>query len=219
MQYLGLALYAEGKRDYHLLGPLLLRLCEDVCLDAHHVVDIGGVIGLDHPAEVDDRPRCERIARAATAAHPSWQVLFVHADADGDADSAIEERVMPGLALVRNAGLARAEGVPVVPVRMTDAWALADGDAIRSVLGTNLDDQRLGLPQRRALERVLDPKSALEATYLAVFGRRARNRVGAEGLLSALGEQTSLESLRELPSFQRVERDLRTALQQLQILP
>ena len=31
MQYLGLALYAEGKTDYRFLRPLLLRLCLSAC--------------------------------------------------------------------------------------------------------------------------------------------------------------------------------------------
>ena len=32
MQYLSLALYAEGPTDYRFLSPLLQRLCEDICL-------------------------------------------------------------------------------------------------------------------------------------------------------------------------------------------
>ena len=45
MQYLGLALYAEGSTDYQFLCPLLLRLCESACAQATQPVEIGGGAG------------------------------------------------------------------------------------------------------------------------------------------------------------------------------
>ena len=219
MQYLGLALYAEGKTDYQFLCPLLLRLCLSACGLAVQSVDVGDVLPLDHVASPQGASLAERIAQAAKAAAPAWNLLFVHADADGDAGQALRERVVPGLDLVRGLGLARTEGVAVVPVRMMETWVLADSDALRAVLGTTLDDAALGLTLHgAALERLADPKLTLNAAFAATRPTGRRGRAGATALLNALGEQVVLVQLRMLPSFRALEADLDTALRRLQIL-
>ena len=129
MHYLGLALYAEGSTDYHFLCPLLLRLCESVCAQAEQPVEIGGVLPLDDTHAMRAAPRSERIAQAAQDAAGAWNLLFVHADADGDAERALRERVAPGLGRVREAARPRAEGVAVVRRRKPRLgyWVLGTG--------------------------------------------------------------------------------------------
>lgn len=62
MQYLGLALYAEGPTDYRFLCPLLQRLCEEICAQASaQPVEIGEVLRLNHPDTKKDAPREQRI--------------------------------------------------------------------------------------------------------------------------------------------------------------
>ena len=219
MQYLGLALYAEGKTDYRFLRPLLLRLCLSACGRAVQPVDVGDVLELDHVGRLQNASRAEQVAQAAQDAAPAWNILFVHADADGDAGRALRERVVPGLDLVRGLGLARTEGVAVVPVRMTESWVLADSDALRAVFGTTLDDAALGLSLHgAALERLADPKLTLDAAFAATRPTGQRARAGATALLNALGEQVALGQLQTLPSFRALEADLDTALRRLQIL-
>lgn len=221
MRYLGLALYAEGPTDYRFLSPLLSRLCEDVCLHrSDQQVDLGPMLELDDPRGMKQSPRGERIARAAQNAAGSWNVLFVHGDGDGDPAAAVRERIAPALALVRDAGLPRTEGIAVVPVRETEAWTLVDGDALRDVFGASLDDAALGLPATGpAVESVPDPKEALRSAFAATRpgGRRARAGTGVSTLLNALGERVSLPRLRAVPSFRAVENDLIAALGRLRI--
>ncbi len=69
MHYLGLALYAEGPTDYYFLRPLLLRLCEEICLnEANQSVELGEMISLNEPARLRNAPREERIIEAAREA-------------------------------------------------------------------------------------------------------------------------------------------------------
>ena len=219
MHYLGLALYAEGPSDYRFLCPLLLRLCEEACSSATQPVDIGDVLALGDPIERADGSRADRIAQAAVDAAPAWNVLFVHADADSDAVAAMRDRVLPGLSRLMTSGLARAEGVAVVPVRVTEAWTLADGDALRAVFGTILGDDQLGLAAHgRGVEQLTDPKQVLEAACAAALPRGRRHRMKVGYFLNALGEEVSLQRLRDLPSFARLESDLVDALRRLQIL-
>lgn len=219
MHYLGLALWAEGKSDYSFLSPLLLRLCESLCTGATQPVDIGDVIGLDHAKTSKTSTRAARISEAAKSATGSWNILFVHADADGDPVAALHERALPGIDGAKAAGLKRAEGVAVIPVRETEAWALADGEALRSVFGTTLGDTELGLNARGAgLERLADPKKVLDDCFAAAHGGRRRSQLSVSNSLNALGEQVTLHRLMELPSFAGLHRDLGAALQRLNIL-
>ena len=103
MQYLGLALYAEGPTDYYFLRPLLQRLCEDLCArEAIGPVDVSEVLSLDHPDEVDAAPREQRILAAAKLAQNSWTILFVHADGANDPKRIRKEQVEPSLELLRD---------------------------------------------------------------------------------------------------------------------
>ena len=220
MRYLGLALYAEGATDYRFLSPLLLRLCEDICLrHASQPVDVSGVLALDDRPGMKKKPREERIADAAMDAAGSWDVLFVHSDGESDPALAVRERIAPALTRLRSTGLPHAEGVAVVPVRETEAWVLTDGDALRAVFGVSLDDAALGLPAPgAAVESVDDPKKRLNLAFEATRPGGRRARAGAASLLNALGERVSLPRLRAVPSFRAVEDELIAALGRLGIL-
>ena len=214
MRYLGMALYAEGPTDYALLTPLLQRLCEDVC--ARHAVEpveIGALVALDDPPRMQNLRREERILASAKAAWGAWNVLFVHADAAGDARRARQERTAPALDLLRQIELG--QGVAVVPVRETEAWTLADGDALRAVLGVPHSDADLGLPGRaRGVEQITDPKATLRAAQ-STAGRR---RMRSVDLLHLLGERISLERLAHVPAFEELRSDLVNALVALRVL-
>jgi hypothetical protein len=65
--------------------------------------------------------------------------------------------------------------VPVIPVRMTEAWLLLDEAAIRQVAGNPNGRTNLNLPNAREVERLADPKEYLRECLLKaadVAGRR-----------------------------------------------
>lgn len=221
MRNLGLALYAEGPTDYYFLRPLLQRLCEDICLKEARVdVDVSTVLALDHPPELNQARREDRIAGAARLAQGAWNILFVHADGASNPTKMLREQVDPALQkLAAEFGRSTA-GVPVVPVRETEAWAIVDGDALRSVLGTALSNPEMGLPNStRDAEREPDPKARLDhACSVATQPGRRRKPVSTSRYLNSLGEQVSLEKLRGLEAFKCLERDLKDALSKLNVL-
>lgn len=219
MQYLGLALYAEGPTDYYFLRPLLQRLCEDLCAsEALGPVDVSEVLALNHPASTDAEPREQRILAAAKLAQDSWRILFVHADGANDARRARQEQVEPSLELLRDVFKNECIGLAVVPIRETEAWAIADGDAIRSAFGTNMSNSDLGLPVRRLAETVADPKAILLGAFHATRPSERRRKQGTSPYLNSLGEVISLSYLRELDAFSALESDLKAALRKLRIL-
>lgn len=219
MQYLGLALYAEGPTDYYFLRPLLQRLCEELCAnEASEPVDVSEVLSLDHPEELHEEPRDQRILAAAKQAQDSWRILFVHADGANDPVRSMHEQVEPALNVLKASFNDDCVGVAVVPIRETEAWAIADGNAVRAAFGTELTDAQLGLPARRAVEAVADPKAVLLSAFLATNPSGRRRKQGTSPYLNTLGEAVSLHHLSELDAFDRLVSDLRVALQQLKIL-
>lgn len=68
--------------------------------------------------------------------------------------------------------------VPVIPIRMTEAWLLLDEQAIRQVAGNPKGRVALDLPSRRQVESHPDPKSCLSTALVAASestGRRRRS--------------------------------------------
>ncbi|UQU64439.1 hypothetical protein COUCH_36710 [Couchioplanes caeruleus] len=103
-----------------------------------------------------------------------YEVVFVHRDADGAGrDARLSEisiavrEVTPGSA-----------HVPIVPVRMTEAWLILDEPLIRIVAGNPNGRIPLDIPSVREAERVADPKALLKNLILTASettGRRRRN--------------------------------------------
>lgn len=220
MHYLGLALYAEGRTDYYFLRPVLQRLCEDICAsESPHQVEFSEVLELDDPDALKGAPREQRIVAAARLARGAWRILFVHTDGTSDPAGAREQLVQPALDLLRNEMGEEGVGVAVIPVRETEAWAIHDGEALRQVLGATLSNSELGLPaSAAAVEAAFDPKATLTAAFLATGPTGRRRKQGVSPMLNALGEQISLQSLRQLSGFRNLETELRQALHKLLIL-
>jgi len=219
VSYLGLALFAEGLTDHRFLGSVLNRLCTELCHSHGRTpVDIGEVLELHTLPGFEEQSRAERISAAARRAATAWHILFIHADADADAKAAREERIKPAMNRLTATGEFSSDRiVAVIPVKMTEAWMLADPDALRKALhlAENLD---LELPARtRELERLTDPKTQLQQiTRLSSTRKRQRRRRDPlKSLPRQLGDSISLDCLRRLPAFQTMERELRQSLTQL----
>lgn len=135
------ALVCEGRSDEPLAETLqsLMLACrpgDDIAVEVYR------------PEKATDRSVAAKLA--AIAADDVYDLVFVHRDADSAGWEAREEEI-------RSAGEKRA--VPVIPVRMTETWALAHlwvEEECRKWLADNASVGRL-----RALEEVSDPKEML----------------------------------------------------------
>lgn len=211
MRHLVPGFVGEGPSDQRFLEPIIRRMLTELLRSSTEWVEV-------HPF-VDPAPasrRLEDVIAAVQACAGSINLLFVHADGKGQAERAKAERVEPVLDACCGEEL---RGVGVVPVHETEAWALADGDALRAVFGTTLSLHDLGIPDHASeIERLADPKQVLSGAYLrAAGGRRARRR-GSQVPLSLLGERIDLATLRRLRAFQRFQQATETALRQLRLL-
>jgi hypothetical protein len=217
---LHVAIYAEGRTDERFLPPVVERAAAAALVHRGRALfDVLPPYPIDGDlrANVDDQPG--RILEAARRA-AQFHVLIVHADADGPTpDRALAERFQPGAALVESAHH-RQDSVcsrllPIIPVRMVEAWLLADLDALSRVIHVQIDPRGLdyaAIP--RLVESVPDPKRELARLVAAARSQRQRPIALAE-LYEPLGNRIDLERLRRVRAYQRFEDDLTQTLIEL----
>lgn len=171
---------------------------------------IGGFADLG--SEPRPRPGLGGRLEVALARFPC-DILFVHRDAESSPASVRVreiERAIEGLQCER--------WVPVVPVRMQEAWLLIDESAIRLAAGNPNGRVPLTLPRPRDLEGVPNPKETLEQLILEAseLPRRRRDRVRLGRAKARVAELIQdFTPLRQLAAFQEFEASLRAALDAL----
>lgn len=109
--------------------------------------------------------------------------------------------------------------IPIVPVRMVEAWMLADKELLKEEMGTRMSDEELGI--NRMPELYLDPK----ATIIQAIGksnrtttRRHRKDLDISELYASIGARLELEKLHLLPSYRQFVDEVREAYRQLGLL-
>ncbi len=100
------------------------------------------------------------------------ELLVVHRDVDNTTSSYRLKELQEALQAVG----VEVPLVPILPVRMTEAWLLLDEGAIRTVAGNPRGRRDLALTRVHELERLADPKARLREALLAAADVRGRRR-------------------------------------------
>ncbi|MBA3849476.1 MAG: hypothetical protein C0502_05700 [Opitutus sp.] len=136
-------------------------------------------------------------------------LLFVHRDAESQTR---EQRLQE----IHEASRAlRSVHVPIIPIRMTEAWLLFAEDAIRRAAGNPNGTAALNLPPLNRVERRIDPKYDLRQALLGasmLSGRQLRKfdeNAAAKRVAELI---TDFAPLRQLSAFRDFETDLARAL-------
>lgn len=209
MRYLSAGLIGEGSTDDRFLPGLLTRALEDICLteftDEVEVADVRPLRSRTGPHNLDE------VMALVDEQYGSFGIVFFHRDQGPSRERLEREWLTP----LRSRWVSRAERlVPVVPVRETEAWMLADGVALRGALGVTWPDHEIGVPRSaREVERIADPKVPL---------RRLGQRVGRsieDHYLEQLASRVSLPVLRRVPAFARWRDDTIATLMDVGLRP
>lgn len=113
-----------------------------------------------------------RVSAGLALLESGADVVVVHRDADNvGADARLSEIEKAMLEVDREFAL-----VPVIPIRMTEAWLLLDEQAIRHVAGNPNGRVKLDLPTLQEVERIADPKTQLRDCLLAASDAAGRRR-------------------------------------------
>jgi hypothetical protein len=158
----------------------------------------------------------DKVAEEACAFKQALDVIFIHADTGG-------RNIEQGLANRAEAYCAALAAqcawpfeccITITPRHETEAWLIADGEAVTGALGYNGSPVEVGLPRdARAAERLNDPKHVLAAAIELVAGRRRSRSIDI--LFPAVAQRQRLEVLRGSTSFIQFEARLRQSLRAL----
>jgi hypothetical protein len=151
----------------------------------------------------------EERLRAVLDIYPC-DVLFVHRDAEGQPPQRRREEIAESLLSLR------VEHIPVVPVRMTEAWLLADEPAIRRAAGNPNGTEELNLPVVRTLETLPNPKEVLFAALATASGlnARRRSRLPVHKRVHQIAEYIDdFSCLNVLPAFLALQQDIRAIIE------
>jgi hypothetical protein len=201
-----LVLDTDGPSD-RVLKPLIEWLVRETAPSLQYVLEHVG----PRDGVLENRGLNARLERTLKL-FPACSLLLVHRDAE-KADWP-ERQAEVDLAIT--AVSADAPHVPVIPVRMTEAWFLFDEAAIRRAAGNPGGEALLDLPSLSRVESVADPKEVLqraleEAAHPARRGRRSGPSAGVM-YANLANHIRDFSPLRALPAFQRLESDLARAL-------
>lgn len=220
MKNVAVALYAEGPTDQLFLPEVIRRTAkQNLNRSGQQYIDVKPVDPISFSKIGMKQDEC--ILQAARRA-ANYNILIVHADADyRTADKALKERFYPGYLLVQQAqeDVCRCM-LPIVPVQMTEAWMLADPEALRAALGTSKNAQELGLPLKAKLvEADPDPKRTLKMIVSKANTHRSRPRhLEVTPLYTLLGRTVDLSRLNHLPAYQRFVQDLVNAFRTINLI-
>lgn len=190
-------LVTDGSSD-RVLVPLLQMLLDE------HGDDSGYRL---HFAELRAGLPLDQRIRQALDDHPC-HLLFIHRDAEKQSPEDRNEEIQEAMASLAEPP----DFVAVIPVRMTESWLLVDEKAIRTAAGNPSGKVRLDLPPLARIESLPDPKQVLfdtlrTASELSANRLRKFNPEEKRHRVSDLMD--SLDRLRQLPSFARLEDQIR----------
>ena len=144
-------------------------------------------------------------------------MVFIHRDSDGPDREGREREIRRG---VEESGFPH-PFIPVIPVQETEAWLLLDEQAIRDVVACPKGKQSLRLPKPNAIEGTRNPKEILQKALLTASetsGRRLKKEKNSfnHHRRVLLQRFDPFGAVRNLPSWQCLERDIQRALAQLE---
>ena len=209
--YLSWAIYAEGKSDIDYFEALLPRILEDIILNY-------GNFPVDVPTNYAIRlgrnsREIDAVAREACDGRGAFELLFVHADTGGRGLAAgIENRSQAFIDRMADFCQLRADrAVIIAPCHETEAWVLADLEALLNVLGYRDPANRLRLPTDAGqAENLKDPKAVLEQAIDSIYRRRSTSKKNVN--FGAIALRQNLNLLRGSNSYRAFEEGLRRAL-------
>jgi len=210
-------LMSEGNTDNRFLESVVRRTFEAIGFECKGDVEISveslkiEKIGLDF---------VEQVIKASEEGFKKFgiTVLCVHTDADNNSDLlAFENKINPAVNKLKITNTDMCKIItPVVPVRMIEAWMLADKDLLKNEIGTNKPDSELKID--RDPEAISDPKKTIENAIRFArqeLTKRKRKDLTISELYQPIGQKIGIDKLDSLKSFKKFKEAIRKSYQEL----
>ena len=135
-------------------------------------------------------------------------LFFIHRDAETDTPEQRIDEINLAVQTAKESGTLVPPTIPIVPVRMLEAWFLFDISAVRRAAGNPSGTQSLSLPRFNTVENLPDPKEDLYKllrTASGLSGRRLKSfnyRLAFHRIPDFI---ENFDPLRKLNSFKKLE--------------
>jgi hypothetical protein len=209
---------AEGSTDVRFLESIIQRTFEDIAAECPFPVEVSAIQYIERiPGNFADMVR----TCAIKSVDLGVMIFCVHTDADAEDDQrAFVYKIIPAFESVRQITEDACKNlVAIVPVRMTEAWMLADTELLKAEIGTARSDHDLNI--HCVPERVADPKAVIEEAIRlarADFPARRRRQLTLAELYQPIGQKIQLKKLERLAAYQKFKAAVREAYRQLHYL-
>lgn len=152
--------------------------------------------------------------RSAVDIYPC-DILFIHRDEDGIGWAQRSDEIDRWFT---EAELVKAVSpIPVIPIRMSEAWLLVDEKAIRSAASNPNGQTPLNLPKIHEVEGIADPKKLLFHVLVTASGLSGRKRKQFDrnyARRAIANHMTQQALLRHLMAFQKLDSKVRDICQE-----
>ncbi|MFN9609336.1 MAG: hypothetical protein ACK571_14195 [Pseudanabaena sp.] len=138
-------------------------------------------------------------------------LLFIHRDAEREPINARIEEINSAMVIVQSKIIDSIKTVPVIPIRMTEAWLLIDEKAIKTAAGNPRGKQILSMPAINRLETIPDPKALLQE-LLKTATNLPKRRQEIIPIQRVVDNIDNFSPLQNLTAFQTLETELRSAI-------
>lgn len=214
MIYLSWAALYEGSTDHAYFSVIIPVLMEEL-VRCHGTCE--AVVPQTSAVQLGRSGRTlEAVASEICQEEAAFHIAFIHADTGGRALEAGMAYRSDDYKAAAHAlcGFPPERCVIIAPRHETEAWILADLDAVANALGYRGNLATLGLPSNaQEAERLVDPKAVLRSAIVSVRGRRAS--IDIQQIIPAIAQRQNMEHLRRSRSFRDFEEALANALRSL----
>lgn len=217
VKQLYIGIITEGPTDVRFLKSVIERTFQDIAfnecipdIEIQTFIIQTSKIGLDF---------CEYVKQASLDGVDSYGImtLAVHTDADKDSyEERKDNKIVPAMTVLEGLDENYCKILtPVIPVRMTEAWMLADKELLKRHIGTTENDRVLGID--RAPETISDPKAAIENAIRIAMNDlpKRRHRITISELYGIMGDAIGLDKLMSLSSYYKFTDEVRNTLRAL----
>jgi len=208
----------EGTTDVRFLESIIQRSFEDMAFECSEQIEVFPVLYIEK--QTGDFVQVVK-TYAREAEKRGVMVLCVHTDADDATDAkTFNSKIIPAFTAVLNTNDDLCKNlVAIVPIQMTEAWMLSDKNLIKFEIGTDKSDVELGID--KFPEVYSNPKQILEDAIRIArqdLTKRRRRELTIAELYSPIGHKLALNSLENLPSYQKFKEAVRWAFRILNYL-
>ena len=216
------ALTTEGTTDVRFLENIVKQAFEHVSFEC--TMDIEILYQTLTTTKVGQGTFANYVVEAAKeAAECGATTVAVHSDADRNTyDERLEYNFVPAREAVNaeNPEIICKQITPVIPVRMIEAWMLADKELFCFEVGTTLSYHDLGIDGTP--EQMADPKAKISLA-IRIANERATHKkpvknIDISDLYEILGQSLDVEKLKSMDSYCRFLDEIRALYRNLGLL-